>query len=292
MNPPLSYHDLVANNLWMDEQPEHDKQPDTDRAMQQWTDLYQYVASNAVVYLLPTPQDTHLQDLTFVANLGIALTHDDYTNTVVLSNYTSTPRLGEATVGERFFQQFGYNVHQPASKFEGEADLKHVTGNTYIGGYGQRSTREAYEWMTEQFGMNIIPVNMADEHLYHLDCSIFPITNDCTLVCTDKFTTDELTAIEQHTEVIDVTTDSALAGICNSVRLHTTVLASSDLQDLTASSDDYAWERGKVRELEDICDSLGLELVLFNTSEFAKAGALLSCQVMHLNRHAYTIDLA
>ena len=40
--------------------------------------------------------------------------------------------------------------------------------------------------------MNIIKVEMVDDYLYHLDCSIFPLTKDKTLVCTEMFTPEEL----------------------------------------------------------------------------------------------------
>lgn len=289
MNAPLSYTSLTPNNIWMHELPEQERQPDHGRAMAQWLDLYGYIASQALVYVLPTPQE-QLQDLTFVANLGVTLAHVGHEGTFVASNFTSPPRTGEQAVGRRFFEQFGYNIYIPNTKFEGEADLKHIYDNVYVGGYGQRSQRETYDWMARQFGMTIIPVRLQDEHLYHLDCSIFPLTPEHTLVCTEMLEEAELDALAEHTDIIDVSVDSAYVGICNCVRLHQTLLCATDIHDLTVGTQEYDWERTKVHELEGVAERLGLELTLFNLSEYAKAGALLSCLVMHLNRWSYAMD--
>ena len=60
--------------------------------------------------------------------------------------------------------------------------------------------------------MNIIKVEMVDDYLYHLDCSIFPLTKEKTLVCTEMFTPEELAQISQYTEIIDISVDDALMG--------------------------------------------------------------------------------
>jgi N-dimethylarginine dimethylaminohydrolase len=39
----------------------------------------------------------------------------------------------------------------------------------------------------KKFGMKIIKLEMVDEYLYHLDCSIFPLTKEKTLVCTELY---------------------------------------------------------------------------------------------------------
>ena len=69
------------------------------------------------------------------------------------------------------------------------------------------------------------------------------------------------------------------------------VLNSSHLHDLKQGTEDYKYEITKNRKLEDVSADLALEVVYFNLSEFHKSGALLSCMVMHLNRHSYKIAL-
>ena len=105
--------------------------------------------------------------------------------------------------------------------------------NVYIGGYGIRSDIQAYEWMEEEFDMKIIKVEMVDDYLYHLDCSIFPLTKEKTLVCTELFTPEELAEISQYTEIIDISVDDAYNGLTNSVRLGNMILCASNISELT-----------------------------------------------------------
>ncbi|PWU10229.1 MAG: amidinotransferase, partial [Verrucomicrobia bacterium] len=265
--------------------------PDFKRAAVQFLQVYQNISAEGVVYLLPTPRNGELQDLLYTANLGIVLEHLPDKNTAVISNFTSRPRRGETPVGARFFEELGYDVHLSPFKFEGEAELKHLYDNIYIGGYGIRSDKATYDWMEKHFGMRIIKLREVEPYLYHLDCSVFPITKENTIVCTELFTKRELAELGKVTNIIPVSADEAFSGICNSVRLPNQVLNSSHIHDLKAGTEDYAYEVQKNRRLEDIVSNLALEVAYFNLSEFHKSGALLSCMVMHLNRHSYKIAL-
>jgi len=291
MNFPFSYGTGFANNPWMTDMKGDQRNPDFTRAAVQFLAVYQNISAEGLVYLLPTPQGADLQDLLYTANLGIVLGHLPDKNTVVISNFTSAPRMGETSVGVKFFKDMGYNVHVAPGKFEGEAELKHLHDNVYIGGYGIRSEKATYDWMEKQFDMKIIKVREVEPYLYHLDCSIFPITKENTLVCTELFTKKELAELGKFTNVIDVTVDECFSGICNSVRLPNQVLNSSHIHDLKAGTEDYKFEITKNRKLEDIAANLALEISYFNLSEFHKSGALLSCMVMHLNRSCYNIAL-
>ena len=145
--------------------------------------------------------------------------------------------------------------------------------------------------MNEKFNMNIIPVQMVEDYLYHLDCSVFPLSEDKTLICTELFSDLELKALEKVTEIIDVDIDDAFGGITNSVRLGNMVLSASNISELKAGDELYEMEKHKINTLERICANEGMEPVIFNLSEYMKSGALLSCMVMHLNYVDYTKSL-
>ena len=288
---PFSLSTEVPNNPWMKDLDEERRRPDFTRSAVQFLQLYRYLSSEALVYVLPTPREAHLQDLVYSANLGVVLTHLDGKNTVVISNFTSEPRRGETRVGVDFFSQMGYDVAVPPTKFEGEAELKHLYKNVYVGGYGIRSERETYAWMEKNFDMRVVKLRLTDPYLYHLDCLVFPITKENTLVCTELLEPEEVLELERVTNIIDVSVEEAYSGICNSVRLPKVVLNSSHLHELKKGSEDYQLELQKNRKLEDIAANLALEVAFFNLSEYHKSGALLSCMVMHLNRRAYEIAL-
>jgi N-dimethylarginine dimethylaminohydrolase len=291
LNAPFSFSTEVANNIWMRELAAGERRPDARRAMVQFLQLYSFLAAESLVYVLPTPRTEGLQDLVFTANLGIVLEHVPDRDTVVLSNYTSEPRIGETEIGVVFFESMGYQTAVPATKFEGEADLKHLYDNVYVGGYGMRSELATYDWLERTFDMTVVKLEETDPYLYHLDCTIFPITSQQTLVCTEKYGRDELRALEKHTEVIDVTLAACYSGVCNCVRLHNTILNSSHIHDLKAGSEDYREELVKNRALEDIASRFAFEVTYINLSEYHKGGALLSCMVMHLNRYSYQFSL-
>jgi N-dimethylarginine dimethylaminohydrolase len=245
-------------------------------------DLYNFVAGGSLTYLLPS--EGNFQDQVYVANLGIYLPHITGENHIVLSNFTSDPRKGEELVGEKFFNQMGYQTAISPYKWEGEADLKYLYDNVYIGGYGIRSNIKTYEWMEKNYDMNIIKVAMVDEYLYHLDCSIFALNPDQTLVCTELFDPAELAEIEKHTEIIDVDIEDALGGMTNSVRMGNMILCASNISEMKKTHEYYEGEKHKLASLEKICSDAGMEPVIFNLSEYMKSGAMLSCMVMHLNR--------
>jgi N-dimethylarginine dimethylaminohydrolase len=266
----------------MQELTDDELQINRPKAYKQFMDLYNFMSGQSLVYLLPS--EGSYQDQVYVANLGLQLPHIKGENTILLSNYTSDPRKGEELVGEKFFNQMGYKTHISPYKWEGEADIKYLYDNVYIGGYGIRSNIKTYEWMEKEFDMNIIKVAMTDEYMYHLDCSIFALNNDQTLVATELYTPEELRAIEQHTEIIPVDTDDALGGMTNSVRLGNMILCASNIAELKKSHEYYEMEKHKIESLEKICSNAGMEPVIFNLSEYMKSGAMLSCMVMHLNR--------
>jgi N-dimethylarginine dimethylaminohydrolase len=282
MNFPFTLSTSDPNNIWMQELTDDELRVNKPKAYKQFMDLYQFMAGGSLVYLLPS--EGNLQDQVYVANLGLQLPHIKNENHILLSNFTSDPRKGEELVGEKFFNQMGYKTHISPYKWEGEADIKYLYGNKYIGGYGIRSNIKAYEWMEENFNMDIIKVAMVDEYLYHLDCSIFALNQDQTLVCTELYDEEEIKEIERHTEIIDIHVDDALGGLTNSVKYGNMILCASNISEMKKSHEYYEGEKHKIETLEKICSNAGMEPVIFNLSEYMKSGAMLSCMVMHLNR--------
>lgn len=187
--------------------------------MVQFLDLYNFIASDALVYLLPTPARSGLQDQVFTGNLGFVPEHLPGRDVVIVSRFTSAPRVDEAPHGVRFFQAMGYRTFVAPHRFEGDAEIKHLHGNVYACGFGERTDRKIYDWLADSFGMEIIPLEETDPYLYHLDCTVFPLTDDETIVCTGLYSKAEIARLEQVTNIIDVPTDIAYNGICNSLRL-------------------------------------------------------------------------
>jgi N-dimethylarginine dimethylaminohydrolase len=281
VNFPFTLDTKNPNNIWMQELKPEELQINRPRAYRQFMDLYNFMAGASLTYILPSYGN--FQDQVYVANLGIYLPHIKNENHIILSNFTSEPRRGEEAVGDSFFKLMNYNTHLCPHKWEGEADLKYLNNNVYIGGYGIRSERESYEWMRKTFGMEIIELEMIDDHLYHLDCSVFPITGEKTMICTSMYDPEEIKELEKYTEIIDVSEDDAFGGITNSVRIGNSIMCASNITELKRGDELYQLEAAKIATLEKICSNEGMEPIILNISEYMKSGALLSCCVMHLN---------
>lgn len=270
VNFPFTVDNKVPNNFLMTEYCDGTKY-DYDRAFSQWMDLYNYIVShNSLVYILPS--EGNFQDLPYVANLGCILPHIQNRDVIILSNFTSLPRIGEDIVGRKFFSMMEYDVQQSPYKFEGEADLKWIRDNIYIAGYGIRTERETHDWLKETFGMDIISVLMNDEELYHFDCSFLPLSPTKALVATTVFCHEEIRAMEQILDIIPVPKKYLYYGWTNGLVMENKVLCAP-----------YTIETGDEKSFRRLLSKHGFDLVVFNLSEFEKSGAALSCLVMHLN---------
>lgn len=288
MNLPLSLSARIPNNAYMEDLSPSKREICLDRAVAQFLALYKHIAQHAVVFLLPSTPG--FQDQPYVSNLGLVLPHCKE-DTVIISRFRSEPRIGEERTGADFFKLMNFTVEQPPETFEeepvyfeGEADLKHIQGNLYIGAHGLRTSRNALTWAAERFEMEIVPFRTTDPYLYHLDCCFLRITEQAAMLCTSLADRMCVRALEQHCEIIDVSVEHARAGITNSLVLPGEVLCDSALIELGKESPSYSIEKAKIEHLEQICSRFGLTLRVFCMSEFYKSGALLSCLIMHIKQ--------
>lgn len=279
LNVPLSLSTDQPNNQTMRRLSEQERAIDLGRAISQWQELYGYLAARSIVYLVPSEEG--LQDQPFVANLGAVLHHKE--NLVVVSNFRSEPRVGESQVGTTFFRSLGFETVMAPQYFEGEADLKYLRENIYFGAHGLRTSRNALRWFEEEHEMRVIPIHIYEESLYHLDCVIFPLSQERVILCTDVCDAATLREIEKVADIVDIDFALANRGLTNSARCGNTILCDSPLASLTPTDDLYDVERRKVETLGQIANSEGLDLHVIELSEFYKSGAMLSCMVMNLN---------
>jgi len=289
MNAPFSLNFDHPNNATMQSLSTEERRLDLDKALSQFHDLYSCIAGHGIVYLLPSCGG--LPDQTYVSNVAAFLPHRS-DQTVILSRFRSLPRRGEDAAARPLLESMGYTVIPAPYFFEGEADLKFLHGNIYVGACGMRTSEDALCWMSERFGMTVLPVTIHDPRAYHLDCVVFPIDAEHTLVCRDLVQTDQFKAIEAMTSVIDVDYGAAMAMATNCLRVGQNLLAQTNISLYVSGDTAYSEELAKIRLLEDVSVRLGLELTLFDLSEFRKSGAALSCFVGKLNRAAFSSQLS
>ena len=166
-----------------------------DRAIAQFLDRFTST-SRSTRWCILLPSTPGLQDQPYVSNLGLVLPHCEQ-DTVIISRFRSTPRIGEERIGAEFFKLMNFTIEHPPETFEGEplyfegeADLKHIRGNLYVGAHGMRTSRNALTWAAERFEMEIVPFRITDRYLYHLDCCFFRISEEAVLLCTSRRRSD------------------------------------------------------------------------------------------------------
>jgi arginine dihydrolase len=288
MNLPLSLSAQIPNNAYMEDLSPDKREICLDRAIAQFLTLYEHVTQQALVYLLPSTPG--FQDQPYVSNLGAVLPHCQE-DTVIISRFRSLPRVGEDRTGAEFFKLMNFTAERPPETlddeplyFEGEADLKHIRGNLYIGAHGMRTSRNALTWAAQRFDMEIVPFLITNPYLYHLDCCFLRMTEEAVLMCTLAADRTCLEAMERRCEIIDVSLAEARAGITNCLLLPGEVLCDSNIAELDREDPKYPLEKAKIERLETICLRFGRNLRVFCMSEFYKSGALLSCLIMHVRQ--------
>jgi N-dimethylarginine dimethylaminohydrolase len=291
MNRPFSWDCDAPNNIWMQKMSAEELQPDFQLAHRQWYDLYQtMVGCGAYIETLPSKPSEDFQDLIYVANIGIVLCHLPKP-VFVAANFKSPPRKGEEKIGIDLFEIMEYKIDRPATTFEGEADLKHIRDDLYIGGYGIRTDEKTYDWMEKKFDMQIIRVKMTDEWCYHFDCNLFPLTTETVIACPALMTPEEKKAIEKIVEIVPISKRLAHAATTNAVRVGSAIFYGATLTGLTKDDDDYDDECDKKAFFEKTLPKYGMDPIPVNLSEFEKSGAACSCCCLHLNRASYTTPL-
>ena len=279
MCPPAAYSADRPTNVWMEEAPLETRRVDRARALAEFGALHEFVSAHASVFLLSP--DPVLSQQVFTASLGFAPAH--HAGEVILSHFSDPHRAGETAAGAELFRSLGLRTTAAPARFEGEAEMKHLHGNWYIGGHGERTDPSMHDWLRQHFDMRIISVEQVDPWLLRLDNIVFPLTPEETLVCTEVMTEEEVGAIEAVTGIIDVPVDAAYAGLCGCVRLGDFVLSATSLPGLTTGTEDYEQERAKRALLDTICADRGLEPRLFHLGEFDRSGAVLSSLMLPLS---------
>lgn len=273
--PPVYAGTSHQNNPTMKEFKGKDAKIDHEKFMAQWFNFYKVIAANSLVYIITPVRG--LEDEVFV-NSFCYLPHVK-PDTIILSNFTAEGRPGEESVAGHLFRDLGYEVVQSPHKFEGDAELKWVRDNLYLGGYGFRTDDKTYDWLEAEYDCKIIRIRETDDTLYHLDCSAFVLNDYNVMLCAELMERETVREIERQMNVFPVSKADAYAGICNSVKVASCVYNSSSLKYMKHSDDEYENEAHKNDTLERICREVGFEVLYFDCSENEKCGGKISCWV-------------
>jgi len=277
MCPPTYLSTRIPNNVFMERGGDQfhggTKEIDRGRAMTQYARIVRLLKA-LDVSVLEIPPVPEAQDQTYTANVAVAL--EPY---IVLANYKAPGRDVEEEPARQFFESLGYEVIQPPSKFEGEADFKKWKTGTYFGGFGKFTDAETLDWIEEQTGVEVIPIREVSDELYHLDCSLFVIDEENFLVNRAGMDGASFKQLDKLGNIVEVPKELNATGITNAVKApgNKKILISGMFHP-----EDKKYQRS-MEWINETFDKFEYTVLFVDIDEPDKSGADVSCMVMKLD---------
>jgi len=240
---------------------------DRAKAQQQWEELRRALEGSGLTVEVIDPVED-LDDMVFAANQVFVGHHDRLGNFIVPSRMRYASRHQEVTFFVDWFRRRGYQIIDldlSGEYLEGHGDLLwHPDRSRIWAAYGFRSTRggvEKFAAAMRELGFPVIPLQLVDEHCYHLDTCLCPLNDDAALIYPEAFSPESLQTVRANWKRIhELKREEALQfmgnGIVANGRFITPRLSPN---------------------LEQILVRERLTPVVVDTSEFEKSGGSVFC---------------
>jgi len=192
---------------------------------------------------------------------------------VILAEMATPERAGEPEHLGAWARAAGYQVHpSPSVRFEGTGDaLWHPNRRLLWGGHGVRTDREAYDELAETLDATIVPLELTDDHYYHLDVCLAPLSETTALIQPDAFTETGLAKIDALFEtVLEAPPDESTDGLAVNLEvIDGTAVLGSEAPETTA-----------------LLEDAGYDVLSVETDEFMKAGGSVCCLTLSMGTPA------
>lgn len=236
---------------------------DQAKAQDQWNDLVQTVESLGYPVRTIDPH-AGLEDMVFAANQGLVGARDDGAF-FIPGRMRHTARQAEVPLYTSWFENNGYQILRVDWQelfFEGHGDaIWHHDRNLLWGGWGHRTSREAYALLQPLLDCPILLLELVDPTFYHLDTAFCVLDADHVLYYPEAFSATGNDLIRRFfARPIAVSEADARNFACNAMALGKKVLLQSGSQSTC-------------RELE----RAGFTPVELDSSEFMKSGGSVFC---------------
>jgi ornithine--oxo-acid transaminase len=258
MCPPTHFDVAYAINPWMDVAAPVDR----ERAQRQWEALAATLRDAGAEIEVLDPV-AGLPDLVFTANLGLV---DGAA--FIPARMRHAERQGEPPHAEAWFAAHDYEIRHLGDGLvqEGAGDALPF-GATLVAGHRTRSSAGAYAELARLVAGRIVPLELVDARLYHLDIAFCPLTATSALVAPGAFDEDGRRLLgELVPDPIWLTEPETQAFCANAVVVGHTVVMPACTPRL---------------ELE--LHERGLEPVVVDVSEFLKSGGGPRCLTLALD---------
>lgn len=261
MCPPDFYGIHYEINPWMNRR----RQVDHRQAVAQWQALKSILIElGAQVHeMLPVEG---LPDLVFTANAAMI-----YRRSAFLSRFRHPQRSGEEPHDAQWLGDHGFLLQTlpPDRYFEGAGDAL-FCGDTLFAGYHLRSDARSHQYVAEQIGCRVIPLELVDEYYYHLDTCFCPLTPTQAIYypgAFDRYGQQVLTQMVD--ELLEVERAEAESFACNAVVVDRTVVTNTGCP-----------------RMQRALAARGFETVQTPLDQFVKAGGSAKCLTLRLDGEA------
>jgi hypothetical protein len=233
----------------------------------EWGNLYKILSFEAIILLIPPKEGLSLQ--TYMKTF-VYLPHLD--NVIILSNFGNWNKfLGEEIVAGDILIENGYKVINAPFRFNGYNNLKHLKGNIYFGGINQFVDNRIYDWLEKTYGLKIIRIALNAQSLSN---NLFVLDIENVMM---NASLPEVKEVKKIVNVIPVQADMCSIGICNNIRVTTSMINASSLQSMEAHDAGYNAELKKNNMLIDICKKLNYDITFLQIGEAQKHGMFGCC---------------
>jgi len=240
---------------------------DRAKARRQWEDLRCALEDSGLKVEIIDPVED-LDDMVFAANQVFVGRHHRLGNFVVPSHMRYASRHKEVEFFVDWFRQRGYKIIEldlDGEYLEGHGDLLwHPDRSRIWAAYGFRSTQagaQKFAAAMQELDFPVIPLQLVDEHSYHLDTCLCPLNDDAALIYPAAFSPASLKTVRGGWKRIhELTREEALQFIGNGIVVNGRFITARMTPNL---------ERILIRE--------NLTPVVVDTSEFEKSGGSVFC---------------
>jgi N-dimethylarginine dimethylaminohydrolase len=265
MAAPTHFRVESAINPWMKDAQGRLKLVDPARALAQWqaiADAYRSIGVDVEV-IEPAPG---LPDFCFSANQSLACLDVNGRPLAILSRMASVTRAPEVQYFADWYAGQGFRVMEcppDLHPFEGTGDaIRHHGHHLFWGGVGPRTSPDAWAFVADATGADVIPLALVDPRYYHLDTCLAVMGPDTALWIEDAFDEPSRERLRAgFTHLFNVPGPDAANFACNA---HSPDGHSVLIQQ--GSDETAAWLARR-----------GMKVIELDTSEFMKSGGSVFC---------------
>jgi N-dimethylarginine dimethylaminohydrolase len=267
------YFDIVdVKNSFMEGQI---GQLDKEKALLEWQALrHAFESTGHEILVIPGAEG--LEDMVFCANQVLpGKTHPSAKPYIVLSRMRHPSRQQEVPYFKAWFEAQGYQsfeLPESVSLFEGQGDaLWHPGKQLLWGGYGHRTTKEAYTALAALLNVPVIVLELPTPDYYHLDTAMSIVSAESVMIYPGAFSQDGLALIRAaFSTVMEVSQEEAAN--CFTCNAHA-------LQNKKTQKTTVILHQGAQHAIKMLRD-LGFEVIEVDTTEFMKSGGSVFCMKM------------